>query len=342
MTLLEFSFIVAWVVIVITALDIANKQKFNAVHFFIFFCIWWALMAFSIYPPALDRFWKLFWVARWADVLVYVSIIFLFYISLVFLKKNVEHTETISLLFRELAIDKSDKREITWKEVFIVRVYNEGPVLSKVIQNILDEGYKNILVVNDWSTDNSRNILESFWDKIFLINHATNRWGWAALETGFEYIRRYWKIDYVITFDSDGQHYINEAKRFIQKLDENKDIDIVFGSRFLNWAKTNVPMTRRIILLWWKIFTALLSWVYLTDSHNWYRAFRKNCLDKIHLKIDSMAYASELVEEIRKKKLKYSEIPVTIEYTEYSIKKWQKSSNAIYIAFRTIWDKFFR
>ena len=342
MTLLEFFFILAWVVILITSLDIASKQKFNAIHFFIFFIIGWGLLTFSIYPPALNKFGNLFGVARWADLLVYISIIFLFYISLVFLKKNVENSENNTLLLREFTIDKSDKKEIVWKEVFLIRVYNESKVLKKVIDSVLDEGYKNILVVNDGSTDNSRKILEWFWNKIILLNHAFNRWWWAALETGFEYLRRYWKVDYVISFDSDEQHDIKDAQKFIYELDKNKDIDIVFGSRFVKWAKTNVPIFRKIILFWWKIFTGLVSWIYLTDSHNWYRAFRKTALYKFSLRIDSMAYASELIEEIRKNDLKYSEIPVNIQYTDYSIKKWQKSSNAIYIALKTIWTKYFR
>jgi hypothetical protein len=53
------------------------------------------------------------------------------------------------------------------------------------------------------------------------------------LETGFEYLRRYSKTEYVITFDADGQHYIEEAKNFIEELDREKDIEIIFGSRFL-------------------------------------------------------------------------------------------------------------
>ncbi|MDR1945299.1 MAG: hypothetical protein LBQ59_04475 [Candidatus Peribacteria bacterium] len=61
-------------------------------------------------------------------------------------------------------------------------------------------------------------------------------------------MRRYGKCKYVITFDSDGQHDIKEAKNFIDKLDKNKNIEIVFGSRFVNGAKTNIPFSRKIIL----------------------------------------------------------------------------------------------
>lgn len=342
MTLLEFLFIVSWVVIFITALDIVNKRRFNALHFLIFLLVWWALITFSVYPNALDKLWKLFWVARWADVLVYVSILFLMYSSLLLFKKNVDNADNVTKLVRELAINNSRKVKIKWKVVFLVRVYNEEQVLKKVLQKIFSAWYENILVINDGSTDNSKNILEKFDDKIILLNHSFNRWAWSALETWFEYLRRYWEVEYVITFDADWQHNIEDATKFIKKLDENRDIEVIFGSRFMKWAKTNVPFWRKIILFWWKIFTTIVSQIHLTDSHNWYRAFRYDVLNKISLKIDSMAYASELIDNISTKNIKYSEVPVDILYTPYSISKWQKSYNAISIAFKTIWNKFFR
>ncbi|MDR0772061.1 MAG: hypothetical protein LBF15_03280 [Candidatus Peribacteria bacterium] len=55
-----------------------------------------------------------------------------------------------------------------------------------------------------------------------------------------------------------------------------------------------------------------------------------------------MSHASEIVDIISVEKIKYKEVPVTIKYTDYSLGKGQKSSNAINIALRTIWNKFFR
>jgi glycosyltransferase involved in cell wall biosynthesis len=47
------------------------------------------------------------------------------------------------------------------------------------------------LIVNDGSKDGSKEVLEDFGDKIVLLNHMKNRGQGAALETGFEYLRRY-------------------------------------------------------------------------------------------------------------------------------------------------------
>ena len=86
----------------------------------------------------------------------------------------------------------------------------------------------------------------------------------------------------------------------------------------------------------------MMSGITLSDAHNGYRVFRPSALQKIHLTADSMAYASELIEQIAQYKISYAEVPVHILYTEYSLAKGQKSSNAIFIALHTIWSKFLK
>lgn len=58
--------------------------------------------------------------------------------------------------------------------------------------------------------------------------------------------------------------------------------------------------------------------------------------------MDDMSYASEMIDIIANKKIIFTEVPVNIIYTEYSLSKWQSSWNAINIALKTIWYKFFR
>lgn len=342
MTLLNFFFIISWIIILFLAFDIAKKQKFNALHFLVFIAIWWWLLTFTFFPNILDNIWSIFWVARWADVLVYSSIVFLLYFVLLLLRKVEDNSSNITILIREIAIRNSKKENIKWKEVFLIRVYNEELVLEETLNKLIDKWYKNLLVVNDWSTDSSFKILEKYGDKIFLLNHYKNRWWWAALETWFEYIRRFWETDYVVTFDADWQHDIKDLKTFYDLLDKHKNIDIVLWSRFIKKTNTNVWVIRKIILKLWIIFTFFVSNIKLTDSHNWYRVFRTKVIKKIRLTMDDMSYASELIDIISNKDIPFKEVPVNIKYTEYSLSKGQKSSNAINIAFRMIWSKFFR
>jgi glycosyltransferase involved in cell wall biosynthesis len=310
-------------------------------HLLVFLLIWWALFIFTIFPNVLDKIWSFFWVARWADALVYVSIIFLFYFVLLLLKKITENQDDMTFLIREFAVENSARKEIKWKEVFVIPVYNEESVILDTINSILKEWYKNILVVNDGSKDKSRKLLNSLWNSIIVLNHMKNRWQWAALETGFEYIRRYWDVDFVITFDWDWQHNIKDLQNFYDIANKNKDVDIFLGSRFLN-KNNNIPLLRKTVLKLWIFFTYIVSGIKLTDTHNWYRVIRKKILNKIRITQDGMSHASEIIDIISVKKIKFKEVPVNIQYTQYSLKKWQKSLNAINIAFRTIWNKFFR
>jgi len=342
MTLLEFFFIISWIIILILAVDISKKQRFNALHFLIFLWVWVWLLIFAFFPSFLNLIWLVFWVARWADVLVYGSIIFLLYFVLLLLAKHVENKESITSIIREFAIENSEKRIIEWEEVFLIRAYNEASVISDVLKSIIKAGYKNILVVNDWSTDKTKEIVQNFWDNIILLNHFRNRWAWAALETGFEYIRRYGKIKYIITFDADWQHDVADTNKFVHKFEQNPELWAVFGSRFIENTAKNIPLTRKIILFLGRIFTYIVSWVFLTDTHNWFRVFTLESVQKIKLTIDSMAYASELIEEIKKNDISFAEVPVTIIYTNYSLSKWQSSGNAIFIALRFIWNKFMK
>ncbi len=342
MNLLQIFLIISAIIILILAVDVARKERFNALHFLVFFGMWAGLLVFTFFPNVLNTVWWFFWLQRGADLLVYSSIIFLVYFVLLLLSKHVENKDSLTSLIRELAIENSSKKIISWKEVFVIRVYNEEDVLQWVIQEILEKKYKNILVINDWSTDNSRKLLENFWKEITLINHFKNRGWWAALKTGLDYLKRYWKTDYIITYDADGQHSLKDLKIFLQAFKKNIKLDIVLGSRFIEKTASNVPVMRKIILMWWKIFTYFMSSISLTDSHNWYRVFKTDILDKINISMDWMEYASEIIESINQSNLQYIEVPVNIKYTPYSLKKGQKNGNAISIAGRFIWSKFFR
>lgn len=95
------------------------------------------------------------------------------------------------------------------KILFLIRAYNEATRIVGVIEGIFAAGYNQILVIDDGSTDDTKTLLaRAFGDRIYFVRHVVNRGPGAALETGFEYIRRMvyknpW--EYLVTFDADGQ-----------------------------------------------------------------------------------------------------------------------------------------
>ena len=232
------------------------------------------------------------------------------------------------------------------KFLLLIRSYNESSRIVSVIESIFADGFSEVLVVDDGSVDGTMGLLKKeFWEKIYFIRHSVNRGAWAALETGFAYIRRNskekgWK--YVVTFDADGQHDISDMKNFFEILEKHPNTDVIYGSRFITKTKTNVPFFRRIILFWGKIFTSLISGVHLTDAHNGYRLLKVEVIDQVYLTMDGMEYASELIEEIHLAGYKIREVPVNIHYDEYTLAKWQRFGGVFRIVVRMLYKKIFR
>lgn len=104
MNLLSAFFIVSGFTISIIAFDIAKRQKFNALHFLVFIGIGIGLFVFTLFPNILEKMGRIFGLPRGADVLVYVSIVFLFYFVLLLLNKSEKNREDITRLVREIGV----------------------------------------------------------------------------------------------------------------------------------------------------------------------------------------------------------------------------------------------
>lgn len=109
MNLLQIFFIISWAIIFIVAFDIAKKERFNALHFLVFLAVGAGLLVFTFIPEALDLVGKVFGLPRWADALVYTSIIFLFYFVLLLLRKVEATREEVTKLVREIALQNAKK-----------------------------------------------------------------------------------------------------------------------------------------------------------------------------------------------------------------------------------------
>ncbi len=111
MNLLQAFFIVSGFIISIIAFDIAKRQKFNALHFLVFIGIGVGLFVFTVFPKSLESTGHLFGLQRGADVLVYVSIVFLFYFVLLLLNKAEKNREDITRLVREIGVLEDKLRQ---------------------------------------------------------------------------------------------------------------------------------------------------------------------------------------------------------------------------------------
>lgn len=219
------------------------------------------------------------------------------------------------------------------KTVLIIPVYNEGSVIRSVVDKALKH-FEYVVCVNDGSRDNS--VAEINRTAAYLVDHPINMGQGAALQTGIEFARTL-PVDYFVTFDADGQHRVADVKRMVKEL-KGGQLDIVLGSRFLGEAK-GITGSKRAILKLAVAFTNFTTGLRLTDTHNGLRAFNRKVAEEIQITLSDMSHASEILEILAHNKYRYKEIPVVIEYTDYSRAKGQSIVNAVNIGFDTLLRK---
>jgi glycosyltransferase involved in cell wall biosynthesis len=236
-----------------------------------------------------------------------------------------------SIVLKEGKMRAKKINENVW---VVIPAYNEAGSIGDVLDQFMNEDYS-VLVVDDCSKDNTTDIILNY--PVILLKHSINLGQGAALQTGFEYILNRTDAKYIISFDSDGQHNIKDIPTLLAPL-KTGDYDVTLGSRFLMPESVKgMPFSKKIILKLGVLYTLITTRLKLTDTHNGLRGFSRGTLKHINITQNRMAHASEILDQIAHYKLRYCEVPVTIQYTEYSKKKGQSIFNSLNI----LWDLFF-
>lgn len=213
----------------------------------------------------------------------------------------------------------------------IIPVFNEAKVIRGVIDSIMKE-FAVVICIDDGSTDDSAKEIAK--TGAFLLRHPINMGQGAALQTGLEFALQLDSANYLVTFDADGQHRVQDVLTMLREI-KNYKVDIVLGSRFLGETQ-NIRKLKKALLKAAVMFTNTSSGLNLTDTHNGLRVMTRQAASKMSLKMSDYTHASEIIERISQEKLSYMEVPVTIVYTDYSKSKGQSMINAINIAFDMI------
>jgi glycosyltransferase involved in cell wall biosynthesis len=218
------------------------------------------------------------------------------------------------------AISVSSKRV-----AIVIAAYNEGSVIADVVRDAL-RLFPLIVVVDDGSPDDTG--AAALLGGAVVLRHPINLGQGAALQTGIEYALGQ-DVDFVVTFDADGQHRPEDVQKMLEELADNGK-QVALGSRFLG-ETVGMPVSRRWLLKAATVFTRITTGLRVTDAHNGLRTFRRDAAQAITIRQNRMAHASEILEEIGRKKLTYCEVPVTIHYTDYSKAKGQSGLGAFNI-----------
>lgn len=215
----------------------------------------------------------------------------------------------------------------------VMPVYNEAEVLAGVLTDVVP-AFGAVVCVDDGSSDGSAGIVAA--SGAHLIRHPINLGQGGALQTGFDYALSLPAVQWVVTFDADGQHRIEDAHAMVD-LARAEGVDVVFGSRFLD-DRTRVGGLKFLVLKAALLYTNMTSGLRLTDTHNGLRVLSRRAVTAMDIRQSGMAHASEIVEIVGRSGLSFREAPVHIVYTDYSRAKGQSLLNSVNILF----DLWFR
>jgi glycosyltransferase involved in cell wall biosynthesis len=213
----------------------------------------------------------------------------------------------------------------------VVPVYNERNTILEVLDRIRKVEFPvEIIAVDDYSTDGTREILKSLpqSEQLKIVFQPENRGKGAALRAGFASVTG----DIVVIQDADLEYDPSEYGNLIQPILINK-ADVVFGSRFLGGP-------HRVLLFWYSVGNRLLTTLSnmltdlnLTDMETCYKVFRAEILNKISLKEDRFGFEPEFTAKVAKAKCRIYEVPVSYSGRDYSEGKkigWKDGVAAIY------------
>jgi glycosyltransferase involved in cell wall biosynthesis len=210
----------------------------------------------------------------------------------------------------------------------VIPVYNEGAVIGDVVERTR-ETFPNIVCVDDGSRDDSAARIAA--TGAHLVRHPVNLGQGAALQTGIAYALAQPGMRYLVTFDADGQHRVEDAETMIA-VARAEQADVVLGSRFLE-QNEQIPLLKRVVLRTVVMLSPTARKLQLSDAHNGLRVLNREAASRLRITMNGMAHASEIVGFLARSGLKVREVPVTILYTEYSRSKGQSLINGVNILF---------
>jgi len=195
----------------------------------------------------------------------------------------------------------------------IIPVYNEAATVTQVVEQVLevklDDVEKEIIVVNDGSTDGTEAVLDSLaarWpNPLKIVHHERNQGKGAAIRTALEHVTG----DVVITQDADLEYAPQEYPRLLAPF-ENPAVQVVYGSRNL----------RRNPRSSWSFYWGgrLLSWVtnllygsHITDEATGYKAFRADLLRDLDLQSNGFEFCPEVTSKVLRRGIRIHEVPIS-------------------------------
>lgn len=227
--------------------------------------------------------------------------------------------------------------------VIVIPAYNEEHTIGWVIEKCKIQHAKcKIIVVDDGSQDRTAKLAKQAGAHV--LKHSINRGLGAALATGITGAlclshKSESGLDktIIVTLDADGQHDPAEIPQLIAPIIKN-EAQVVIGNRL----KAGMPWYRRVANCCGNFCTWFLFGIFVSDSQSGFRAFRAEAAAQLRLRTSTMEVSSEIIREIARLKLRIAEVPVTTQYTAYSLSKGQSFARGLETLWKLIVLRFFR
>ena len=220
------------------------------------------------------------------------------------------------------------------KLTVIIAVYNEEKSILEVINKVknvkLNGIEKEIIIVDDFSTDDTRKILEELNGDLKIFFHQKNQGKGAAIRTALKHATG----DIILIQDADYEYNPTEYEKLLKPIIEN-ETKVVYGSR-LNAIKKNLQKMYKLHYLgnlFLTIMTNILYGAKITDMETGYKVFRKEVIENINLKAKRFDFEPEITAKILKKGYKITEVPINFigrSFDEGKKITWKDGVKALY------------
>jgi len=191
----------------------------------------------------------------------------------------------------------------------IIPTYNNAGTIAKVIADVL-QYTKNVIIVNDGSTDNTKQIVTEI-EEIEIVTYPKNKGKGYALQKGFKYAINK-GFDFAITIDSDGQHFAEDIPTFVEKLEQNKNV-LLIGAR--NMSQDGVPgkssFGNKFSNFWFKIETGKS----MPDTQSGYRLYPIHRYKKMLYFTKKYEFEIEIIVRSAWKGIEVDSVPIKIYYS---------------------------
>jgi len=228
----------------------------------------------------------------------------------------------------------------------IVPVFNEKKSINVLLKKLISikKIKKQIIVVDDGSTDGTAEVLKSEFVKLKSINkiifHKKNTGKGSAIKSAQKFI----KGDYVGIQDADLEYNPNDLIKIYNFIKKN-DYNVVYGSRVLNKNKyQNTRNFTHLIRIWGNVFLTLVSNIInnqnLTDAHTCYKIIKTKIFKKINLREKGFAFCPEVTTKLAKKNYEIKEISISYNGRTYNDGKKITSLDGIIALYSLVKYKF--